>query len=159
MHHLDYYIICGDKSIHHYKYGVGYFIDGHPNILNNPKLELEFQKDEQKTIYIKMYSIYPNVGAFYLFDEDGYSRYRSIYDNIYSAYFGGILALLLYNIFLFLFSRNKSYLYYVMLLIGYLLWQLTLNNFHPFKTFYSVEGYYLAGVFCKLYDNIYYIFY
>ena len=145
VHHLDCYIVSSDNTIKHYQTGAGYFIDGSPNILDHPKFEIEFEKDELKTIYIKMCSVYPNVGAFYLFDEDGFNDYTCLYNNIYSAYFGAILAIILYNIFLFLFSRNISYLYYVMLLTGFVLWQLTLNSFPPFKTFYSVGDYYLAG--------------
>ena len=145
VHELDCYEVSADNSVRKYQQGVGYYIKGQPNKLDNPKFNIVLDKNETKTIYIRMYSKYPNFGAFYLFDKDGFNSYSHLYDSIYSAYFGGMLALLLYNLFLLIFSRDIAYLYYILLVSSYLLWQLSLNNFPPFQTFYSVDAYYLAG--------------
>ena len=145
VHELDCYEVSADNSVRKYQQGVGYYIKGQPNKLDNPKFNIVLDKNETKTIYIRMYSKYPNFGAFYLFDKDGFNSYSHLYDSIYSAYFGGMLALLLYNLFLLIFSRDIAYLYYILLVSSYLLWQLSLNNFPPFQTFYSIDAYYLAG--------------
>ena len=145
VHFLDCYIIDEDNSVKHYQEGIGYFKEGHLNKLDNPKFKITFEKNESKIIYIRMYSIYPNVGAFYLFDEKEFLHSTILYNNIYSAYFGAILSLILYNLFLFLFSKEISYILYVLLLISYLLWQLTMNSFPPFNSFNTIDGYYLAG--------------
>ena len=145
VHYLDLYSVSSDKSVEKQKQGVGYYEEGSLNQLHNPHFNIVLKPYETKTLYIKMYSHYPTVGAFYLFNEEGLSNYHYSYDNSYSLYFGGIIAILLYNFFIYLFSRNIAYLYYIFLVGSYLLWQLVLNNFPPFSTLESIESYYRAG--------------
>ena len=145
VHYLDCYIVNSDGTFNKYTQGIGHYIKDAPNKLHNPQFNFVLKKKTTKTIYIKMFSRYANFGAFYLFDEKSFYEYQMLYNSLYSAYFGAVIALLFYNIFLYFFTKSISYFYYVCLGTSYLLWQLTFNSFPPFNTFYSIEGYYIAG--------------
>ncbi len=144
-HEVDCYIISSDGRVEKKSQGVGYYIDGEINRLQNPQFNLILKEGETKQIYIRLFSHYPTFSAFYIMEKDGLNSYMLDYNMAYSLYFGAMIALLLYNFFIYIFSRDISYLLYIMLVSSLVLWQLAFNSFPPMDSFSSTNGYYRAG--------------
>jgi len=144
-HEVDCYIVSEDGSVEKQRQGVGYFVTGAKNKLDNPKFNFHIKSGETKSIYIRFFSLYPNFSAFYILNKDEFNSYKLHYNMRYGLYFGAMVALLLYNMFLYLFSRDSSYLLYSTLVLSLLIWQLALNNFFPMDSFSSTDSYYRAG--------------
>ena len=147
FHTLDCYVIAKDGTLKHYKEGPGYFSDSKINILKKPIFPINLRLNETKTIYIKMYSIFPSMISLHLFNNDALHSYILEHDTLYALYFGAIIALILYNLFILFYSRNIAYLYYILYATPFLFWQMKLNSFFPFDTFSSAKTFYLHGMF------------
>ena len=143
---LECYIVSQNGQYIMYKEGPGYFEDNKTNHLKKPLFPLELHSNETKTIYIKIYSIFPSMTSFYLLNTQELYKYTLKHDTLYALYFGAIIALILYNLFIFFFSRNIVYLYYVLYATPFLFWQMRLNGVYPFDTFSSTSTYYLHGM-------------
>ena len=147
LHEVECYVLSSDGKYLKYRDGVGYFKTGEKNIANKPNYEVKLKREESKTIYIRFFGRYPNYFSFNIFDEKGLSESILKHDVLYSLYIGAATALLLYNLFIFLFNREKVYLYYVFYVASFLIWQLQLNEYLFFSTYRSSWSYYAAGVF------------
>ncbi|MFK5892462.1 MAG: diguanylate cyclase [Pseudomonadota bacterium] len=145
-HEVDCYIQSSNGEYIKYEQGVGYFSKNKVNELKKPEFKFNLNSSESKTIYLRISGIYPNFTSFYLFDEKALNNYILKYDILYSLFFGAVLALLLYNVVIYFFSREISYLYYVLYVSTFLSWQLLLNGFFPFNTFNSTSSYYLSAI-------------
>ena len=143
---LDCYVVSPDGTYVHYQEGPGYFKKGRQNILTKPVFGIDLQMNEIKTIYIKMFSLFPLMTAFNVMNKDTLHSYILKHNTIYALYFGAIIALILYNLFIFLFSRNIAYLYYILYAMPFLGWQMKMNGFYPFDIFNSTSHYYLYGL-------------
>jgi len=65
------------------------------------------------TLYLKVKSPLQLSLTFILLDQDTYINYALHESIFYFAYFGTVIALILYNLFLFVFLRYRDYLFYV----------------------------------------------
>lgn len=146
LHEVDCYIVSSDGQYIKDEQGVASFTKGIVNKHQKPKFELNIQSGESKTVYIRLYGIYPNFTSFSILDAKALNSYVLKYNSFYSLYIGAVLALLFYNLFIYIFSREKEYLYYVLYVSSFLAWQLRVNEFFPFNTFSSTEAFYLAGI-------------
>ena len=144
---LECYIVSKDGTYIRYQEGPGYFKNGRQNILKKPVFTIDIQKGETKKIYIKMFSLFPYMTAFNIMNKDTLHQNILKHDTLYALYFGAIMALVLYNLFIFLFSRNIAYLYYILYAIPFLSWQMKMNGVFPFHSFSSTSTYYLYGLF------------
>jgi len=147
---INFYIQEKGNFYQEKKLGVGYFSEGRKNELKKPVVSVQLDSGQSKIIYFSLSSIYPNMTSFYILDSQSLNKYDQDYKSIYSLFFGGIIALLLYNVVIYLFSKDKSYLYYVIYAFLFLLWQLMLNGFFPFNTFNSTQSFYLASMITPL---------
>lgn len=107
MHKLDCYIVSSNSETIKYQQGVGHFSPNTVNKLIPPEFPIDLKSGESKTVYLSLFSIYPNFTSFYVFDQKSLNNYIVKYDVLYSLYFGGALALLLYNLCIYFFSRKK----------------------------------------------------
>ncbi|NOQ14122.1 MAG: diguanylate cyclase [Methyloprofundus sp.] len=151
IHKFDCYIVSNNGETIKYQQGVGYFTPKTSNPLVSPEFQVYLNSGESKTVYFSLFSIYPNFTSLYIFDKKSLNNYVLKYDVLYSIYFGGVIALLLYNLFIYMFSREKSYLYYVLYVSFFLCWQLQTNVFFPFNTYSSTASYYTHGIFIPLF--------
>ncbi len=110
LHEIECYVVSDDGKYLKYRDGVAYFKDGEENRAIKPSYEVQLKSGESKTIYIRFFGLYPNHFSFNVFDEKELYEYTSKHDVLYSLYIGAISALLLYNLFIFLFNREKVYL-------------------------------------------------
>lgn len=106
------------------------------------KIPLFFEKDEIKIIYVKIESIYPLFISFKLLDDANFEK--SIYTKniFYMFIFGAIIALILYNFVIYLYGNDIAYLYYVMYVSSFLIWQITMNAIPPLDELLNKENYY-----------------
>ncbi len=83
--------------------------------LLHPSVEVSFAPHETKTFYLKSHSI-SSANYFKLMLKDQNALYGDefSYQIIEALFFGGMIALLVYNFFIFIFTRSLPYLYYVL---------------------------------------------
>jgi len=143
---LECYVVSNDGSYIYYHEGPGFFKETQVNTLKKPLFPINIQSNETKTIYLKMFSLFPHMIAFNLLNKETTHNVTLMHNTLYALYFGAVIALILYNFFIFIFSRNIAYLYYILYATGFLSWQMKLNGFFPFNTFYSTSHYYLYGL-------------
>ena len=143
---LECYVVSNDGTYIEYHEGPGYFKEGTKNILKKPIFPIELKVNEKKRIYIKMFSLFPYMTAFNIMNESDLHSYILKHDTFYALYFGAIIALVLYNLFIFIFSKNIAYLYYILYAIPFLSWQMKMNGIFPFHAFDSTSNYYLYGL-------------
>ncbi len=149
-HELDYYLESANGTYIHEKAGIATYVkDVNPH--EKPKFELNLPQGEVKTIYVRIFSKYPSYTSFEILDKDMLEKKKSSYDTFYSFYFGAISALLLYNLFLYLFSRDRAFLFYVLYVSAFLTWQMQLNDFFPLDTYSSISSYYSLSVSTPLF--------
>ena len=88
-----------------------------------------------------------------LHEPKDFSKEDTIKQVIWALFFGGILSLVLYNIFLFLFTKDKVYLYYFLYLIA----TLTLSEFSIYIRLYFFPMDDIEFVKKSLYFNLFYV--
>lgn len=108
-----------------------------------PRVNLTLDKDEQKTIYVKIESIYPLFITFDLYDNLNFEQNTYKHNIFYIFIFGAILALILYNFVIFIYGRDIAYLYYVLYVSSFLIWQITMNAITPINEFLNRENFYV----------------
>ena len=88
----------------------------------NPSFMLSLKPFETKDIYIRVTSTYSIFGSIQLKKPKQFLKDTQIHNNILIFYFGAILIIALYNLFIFLFLKEKIYLYYVGYVLSFGLW-------------------------------------
>ncbi len=78
-----------------------------------PAGRLSLIPGDEYTLFMKVRSPLQLSLTFFLLDENGFLNYALSESLFYFAYFGTVIALILYNLFLFLFLRYRDYLFYV----------------------------------------------
>ena len=128
------------------KQGVAYLALENSDELLNPKFQIDIKRGESKTVYLNIFGLYANYTSFNIIDTPTVNLYKLRHTGFYSVYFGAILAILFYNLALYAFVRETSYLYYTVYVASFLTWQLAANGFFPFDRFSSAFTYYLNGL-------------
>ena len=90
--------------------------------VKNPSFRLVFSPHENKEIYLKLESTYGVFGEINLKSEKTFYSDTSILDNMIVFYFGAVLLIVLYNLFIFVFLREKIYLYYIGYVLTFAIW-------------------------------------
>ena len=147
LHEIDCYIISSDGKIRKLEKGVNRLNKDGVVENSNPRFPIHLKANEQKEVYVRIYGLFPNYVSLRLLDKESLERTTLIHDRIISLYLGAAIALILYNLFIFLYSRDKTYLYYVLYVTFFALWQTELNGFAPFTIFSTTKQYYLTGSF------------
>ncbi len=89
---------------------------------SNPAFSLHFAPHETKELYVNIASIYAVFGALKLKTPEQFHKDTLQKNNIYIFYFGAIIAIALYNLFIFFYSREKIYIYYVTYVLAFVIW-------------------------------------
>ncbi len=119
---VDLYIISSDDSIIHDKNGLSVPVKERQIKVSNPTFVLDFDAGEKKELYIKLSSIYGVFGAIHFKTHESFYASHHFKENLYMFYFGAIITLAFYNLFLFFFLRDKVYLYYVSYVLIFVVW-------------------------------------
>ncbi len=94
----------------------------------NPSFIIKLQPNESRTYFYKIQTQGSMNINLEIHSDDEFSKYSIEKTVIYSFYFGAIVIMLLYNFLLYLFIKDKSYLYYLLFHIDYLFFSLALNG-------------------------------
>ena len=149
-HELNCYILSKNGKLIVYKQGVATYLDGLPNKHIKPEFKVDLQQGEVKTIYISLLSRFSNITSFNIFDTVSLYEHTLTYTKWYTLYFGIILALILYNLFVYLMNRELLYLYYILYASAFLAWQLRFSGVYPFDSFTNVDMYYITSIVSPL---------
>lgn len=85
----------------------------------NPFFNIELQPLEEKTYYLKASSsITTMIANLQLWDSQEFFNQELKHQSILQLFFGAMLVLMIYNFFVYLFTKDISYLYYVLYLTG-----------------------------------------
>ena len=106
-----------------------------------PVFLITVQPNETKTIYLRFHSKYKLTLGTAVEDIKEFADYEQWQLFIYAALFGAAGAILLYNLFLFFFLRDRAYIYYVLYGSCFLIF-VSLYSGHFHYLFSSVSLYY-----------------
>ena len=120
-HTVDLYTL-EDRQVHVEKNGLNVPIDERNIKEMNPAFKLAFKPMETKVLYLKVRSTYSFFGAFELSSPDDFKKKTLIENNKYIFYFGAVLIIALYNLFIYLYLREKIYLYYLAFVFSFAVW-------------------------------------
>ncbi|WP_375558966.1 7TM diverse intracellular signaling domain-containing protein [Bernardetia sp. OM2101] len=82
--------------------------------LNNFVIPLGFDnKNQTKTFYFKINSEYPIELPMKIATHQKITETNHVYDVLYGIYFGFLIVMILYNFFIFISTRDKTYLLYI----------------------------------------------
>ena len=139
------YIQNGDEFLT-LKKGPGNFQENKTNILQKPVFEVALSANEEKTIYLSLSAKFPNFTAFYIYNKNDLFEYLKYHDLIYMFFIGALMSLILYNLTIYFFSRDRAYLFYVLHVGFFLLWQLHITGMYPMNRYENTGSYYLVGM-------------
>lgn len=88
----------------------------------NPSFMLSFKPYETKKVYLKVASIYGLFGSIQLKKPKQFLKDTQTKNYMLIFYFAAVLIIALYNLFIFLFLKEKIYLYYIGYILSFALW-------------------------------------
>ncbi|MCG8315313.1 MAG: ATP-binding protein, partial [Pseudomonadales bacterium] len=80
----------------------------------HPVFPVELKPGEARTLYFRLENKFALAVPIKLWESDNFSSNDNQYMLLQGCYFGCMLAMLIYNIFIFFSTRDKSFLYYVL---------------------------------------------
>ena len=88
----------------------------------NPSFALSFLPHETKQLFIKLESTYGLFGSVQVKKPKQFLKDTHTLNNMIMLYFGAVLIIALYNLFIFAFLKEKIYIYYVGHVLFFALW-------------------------------------
>jgi len=95
----------------------------------DPSLIISLQKNESKTYVYKIQTQGSMNIELLIDDYEEYAKYSLEKSISFSFYFGAAFIMLLYNFVLYLFIKDRSYLYYLIFHVNYMIFALSLSGF------------------------------
>ncbi|MGK9066919.1 sensor domain-containing diguanylate cyclase [Stutzerimonas chloritidismutans] len=102
---------------------------GRPLESNNLVFPIEIEPGEKAVVYMQVQARELIALPLTLFDEAGFAADKITDVAMISLFFGGMLVILLYNSSLFIFTRDRAYLFYVAYLLSALFYILAMTGF------------------------------
>ena len=113
INHLSFFLVKNYQLIYQAKTGDSQPIDSYQIADRNLFFDLKMLKNESYTIYLRANSTEDLKFPMTFWEEKRLYRYIADRNLVWGVYFGFILLISLYNFFLWLTIRNKTYLFYV----------------------------------------------
>jgi len=123
---------------------------------SNPAFALHFTPYETKELYVNIASIYAVFGALKLKTPEQFYKDIHFKNYIYIFYFGSIIAIVLYNLFIFFYLREKIYFYYVSYVLIFVLWAANYKGF--LLPYTSIETYDILQITIPLFFTVLILF-
>ena len=95
---------------------------------NNYLFEVPFQPDEAKTVYLRLHSQGSVQAPVSLWSANAYLEAQPSRLYVLGLIYGVLLGMLVYNLFIFLSVRDRSYLYYILYIASFGLYQVSVNG-------------------------------
>ena len=129
LSHLEVYEIIGDSIKLLFKGGSSKPFNERPIHSEDWLFELHMNQDIQSTIYIKGESYYPLQVPIAVSSKNKFLENKMLYDLFWGIYMGVMLFAFIYNLFIYLSVRDRSYLYYLIYILGTALFYLGLEGY------------------------------
>ncbi|MGD6968737.1 sensor domain-containing diguanylate cyclase [Rossellomorea vietnamensis] len=124
--HVDMYFVKQDGSYTVKKGGIG----------GNDRQSIQYfsnlftvEEPEVTEVYIALYGELPLMFSSYLYTSNGFLENVSTHKFSMGLFYGFLLALMLYNLFLFFSLKEKAYIFYVFYMFSFMAYQATMNAF------------------------------
>jgi two-component system, sensor histidine kinase LadS len=95
----------------------------------NPIFKIKMNPGETKNFYLRLESESTIPIQVTAYSVDSFLNHATLEQVIYGFYFGWMLVMIFYNLFLFASARIKSYLFYVFFIFSFAMFQFILNGF------------------------------
>lgn len=150
---VDLYIISSNGSLLHERNGLSIPVKERNVEVSRPTFSLQFEAGEKKELYIKLSSTNGIFGAIQLKTHHEFHHTYQFKEKLYIFYFGAIITIGLYNLFIFFFLREKIYLYYVYYVFVFVIWSANYKGILLANT--SMEIYYLLQTTIPIFFILY----
>lgn len=100
-----------------------------PAATRQPTFPLFLPTEETRWIYLRLHSEENLVAPMQLLTVDAFDRQELTQRTLLGLFFGAMLAVLLYNASLFLFTGSRSYIWYTIYLLAVVIYELALSGF------------------------------
>ena len=147
---IDCYIMSQNNDYTLHKKGINRYIDGKINKHKRVNFGFTIESGSTKTIYIRTSSIFSLFNSISVVNKEFLINYEMKFSNIYSLYFGLMIAMILYNLFLYFFTRDNTYIYYVGYISSFMFVQIKYIGYFPFDTYLNSTNYYTLNFFSHL---------
>jgi diguanylate cyclase len=117
---VDLYIVS--DSLIHKKNGLAVPIEKREIKESTPSFSLHFSPYENKEIYVHLSSIYGVFGAINIKTKEQFKKDIQLKKYLYLIYFTAVIIIALYNLIIFLYLREKVYIYYIAYVFVFILW-------------------------------------
>lgn len=142
---VDIYILQDGKTIQTIQRGIGRLNSDGIVDKSSLKAHIRLSPNTQQQIYIKTKSSFQQSYEIKLMSNEEFFYYIVFVKSVLYTYFGAIGALLLYNLFLYIYLKDENYGLYVLFLFFFGLSQYHLAALYPFDSASSVEIGYAFG--------------
>jgi len=122
---IEMYLVKEDGSYRVQKRGISNVDDQNIHYRSNL---FQIKEPSVKEIYLKLDGELPLSSISFLFATDSFINKIIDYKYLTGMFYGFLLALLIYNLFLFFSLKEKAYFYYVLYIFSFILYQATLNS-------------------------------
>ncbi len=95
---------------------------------NNYLFKLDFTPGEQKTVYLRLQSEGSIQAPLTLWSSTAYLEQQPLRLYVLGLIYGVLLGMLVYNLFIYLSVRDTSYLYYILYIASFGMYQLSVNG-------------------------------
>ena len=95
---------------------------------NNYLFDLSFEPDQQQTVYLRLASEGSIQAPVTLWSSTAYLEDQPVRLYVLGIIYGVLLGMVVYNLFIFLSVRDTSYLYYIVYIASFGLYQLSVNG-------------------------------
>jgi class 3 adenylate cyclase len=126
--HVDFYTPTADSTYKVMSNGEMASVDRESPIHRNPVFEFTLPAGEKHTYYLRFQDNGSAPLPLILWEPDGFVKNVDRQQLLFGLYYGFVLAIILYNIIIYLTVRIRSYLYYIIFAVFYLFWQLAYNG-------------------------------
>ena len=133
---VDLYIVAQERVIHHKS---GNSVPFEERVIQSPssRFPLYLKRGEKKTVYLRLKSIISTLTAVKVMDEHSLVKSDLLTNQLFGLFFGGMVVLLIYNLFIYLSIRETIYLYYISYIGAFLAWQLVAIEFPLLEGIYG----------------------
>jgi signal transduction histidine kinase/PAS domain-containing protein len=126
---VDFYVLAGDRLVRQGKSGDMIPFSQREVSHRNPAFPLLLSPEENVTVYFRIQTESSVQTPFIVWRERSFWTEHQLPSVVQSLYFGVMLAMVVYNFFIFLSHKSVSYLLYVGFVLCYGLFQVSLQGF------------------------------
>ncbi len=126
IEHLNVYVVKEDGSYELFESGL-YNLESQP--FSYPALLFPIEGSEVKELYLQLNGQLPLVVFTKLYANNSFIETVVSYKFYSGSFYGFLLALGLYNLFLYFSFKERAYLYYTLYMFSFMLFQGTMNSF------------------------------